>query len=214
MKRLLFYDLDGTLVDTRKDIVQAVNHMLTTLNAPALSAREIEGFVGEGMERLIQECLGTDDPQEVDQGMDIYKEFYTEHQLDHTVLYPHTEELLQHFQSRHQVVITNKPNPFSQTILTRLGVAGYLEAIIAGNSNYPRKPDPTSVNAFLKQKGVDAKEAIKEWAPWYDLDCETPIYRGKSQRDIDDPSYMSIDPSKHKRRSAYAQGNYYTEIMD
>ena len=149
MKRLVLYDLDGTLVDTLADIAEATNHMLQTLQAPPMPADAIRQFVGRGVQELVAACLKTEEPQRIEEGVAIYRAYYAQHLLDQSRLYPGATALLDHFASRTQAVVTNKPNPFSQQILDALGVAHYFVEIVAGNSAYPRKPDPASVHALM-----------------------------------------------------------------
>ena len=158
MKRLILYDLDGTLVDTRLDIAQAANHMLQQLRAPALPVEAVCRFVGRGVHQLVSGCLHTDDPALIEEGVRIYRAHYTEHLLDSSRLYPGVREVLEHFKTRRQAVITNKPNPYSRQILIGLGVADYFLEIIAGDSPYPKKPDPSAVLALMEQERLTPTE--------------------------------------------------------
>lgn len=160
MKRLILYDLDGTLVDTKEDIASAANHMLDEMGAPPLSREEICRFVGGGLLELVSRCLKTNDPDRVKEGVAIYRVFYSQHLLDRTRLYPGAREVLEHFQNSAQVVLTNKPNPYSREILTALGVAGFFKEIIAGNSGYAKKPDPEAVLHILKKETLSPEEAL------------------------------------------------------
>lgn len=159
-KKLIVYDLDGTLVDTREDIVLSANHMRDCLGLPPLPQQAICRFVGLGLQRLVQNCLDTEDPARVEQGIKIYRAFYTEHLLDHTALYPSVKPVLDYFLARAQAVVTNKPDPYSTRILTALGVAGYFTDIIAGNSGWPKKPDPESLQALMEKRKVRPDETL------------------------------------------------------
>ena len=160
MKQLIIYDLDGTLVDTLEDITQAANHMLRQLQAPRLSSHEIRRFIGSGVQELVRRCLKTDDPQRIEQGIMMYRTYYALHMLDSSALYPGAQEVLDYFRPRHQAVITNKPNPYSRQILTALGVANYFLEIVAGDSMYPRKPDPTATLAIMKCQGIRPEDTL------------------------------------------------------
>ena len=171
MKRLIIYDLDGTLVDTREDIAQAANHMLSQLRLPLLASQEICRSVGRGLHNLITGCLKTEDPKQIERGTTLYRAYYAAHLLDHSTLYPGVREVLEYFKQRSQVVITNKPNPYSRDILVGLDVAGYFVEIVAGDSAYPKKPDPTAVQSMMeKAQTVPEKTLMVGDSP---IDIET-----------------------------------------
>jgi 2-phosphoglycolate phosphatase len=158
--RLVIYDLDGTLVDTKDDIVQATNSMLSQLNLPSLPAPKICRSVGRGLAQLVKDCLGTQDPRQIEEGMRLFRRYYGAHLLDHTQLYPGVREVLGYFSARQQAVITNKPDPFSREILNGLGVAGYFCQIIAGDADFPKKPDPTAVLAIMRRSEARSEETL------------------------------------------------------
>ena len=148
------YDLDGTLVDTRKDIASVANHMRAQMGLLPLADKEICGYVGLGLRQLVAGCLKTDDPARVEEGTRIYRGYYSQHLLDHARPYPGVRETLEHFRPRKQAVITNKPNPYSRQILEALGLAGYFIEIVAGDSGWPKKPDPESLRTIMRGEGA------------------------------------------------------------
>ena len=160
MKRLIVYDLDGTLVDTLADIAQAASHMLSRLQAPALTPSEIRRFIGDGVHELVARCLRTDEPDRINEGVRIYRTYYQSHLLDESRLYPGAEAILAHFAGRIQAVITNKPGCYSRKILEGLGVAHHFVEIIGGDMGYPRKPDPSSLKNLMSRHGVVADETL------------------------------------------------------
>ena len=160
MKYLIIYDLDGTLVDTRKDIADAANHMLHQLARPSLSVAEISGYVGRGLDQLIRGCLKTDDSLLLEQAKASYRGYYAAHLLDHSRLYPGSREILEYFRMRKQAVFTNKPNPFSSDILIRLCVMDYFCELITGDAAYPKKPDPAAVFAIMDKTKVKAQDTV------------------------------------------------------
>ncbi len=160
MKRLIIYDLDGTLVDTREDIACAANDMLKKLGGSPLTTAAVAAFVGKGLHALIRGCLKTEDPKKIEQGSKIYRAYYAEHMLDHSKLYPGAVEFLEYFKLRKQAVITNKPNPYSREILEALGIARYFIEIVAGDSDYPKKPDPAAVLSVMKREKVNPSSTL------------------------------------------------------
>ena len=165
-KRLIVYDLDGTLVDTREDISRSANHLRAQMGLPPLPPRQICGYVGLGLKKLVANVLeipaaaSAEGEARIEKGMRIYRAHYAEHLLDNTVLYPGAREVLEHFRDRGQAVITNKPNPYSRQILEALGVAGYFLEIVAGDEAYPKKPNPASLLAILQREKIPPAEAL------------------------------------------------------
>lgn len=160
LKRLLLYDLDGTLVDTLEDLAEAANHMLRRMGRAAVSPRMVRRAIGRGMRELVKECLGTTDEPRITEGVATFRAYYGAHLLDHSRLYPGTRELLNHFGERPQAVITNKPTACSEELLTGLGIRGYFLDVIGGDGSHPRKPDPSSVLALLQTLDVGPSEAV------------------------------------------------------
>lgn len=160
MKRLIVYDLDGTLVDTGEDITNAVNHMLTVLSTSPLSRQEVRRFVGRGLHDLIRRCLQTEDERLVEEGSRLFERYYAEHLIDHSVLYPGVRETLEYFKDRLQAVLTNKPNPFAGDLLAALGMSGYFTEVAAGGAGIPKKPDPTMLLAMMRRASVETGEVL------------------------------------------------------
>lgn len=159
-RKLILYDLDGTLVDTRQDIINGVRHALEVLSGPKLTDDEIKECVGTGLHALIRKVFRTDDEKLADRGSKLYREHYKEHMLDHSRLYPGAREFLEYFKDRKQAVITNKPNPFSSQILAALGVADYFIAILTGDNGMPFKPDPATIHHLMEVTGASAGEVL------------------------------------------------------
>lgn len=152
--------MDGTLVDTREDIARAANHMLEVMGAGKLPPEEIWRYVGAGLHHLIGSCLKTGDEKKIEKGSKIYRRHYGEHMMDHSRLYPGASEILEYFKSRRQMVITNKPNPFSKDLLHALGVGGYFFEIVAGDSAYPQKPSPDAILRTLQRESIALSETL------------------------------------------------------
>lgn len=167
MKKLILYDLDGTLVDTRQDIINGVRYALGQLNGPELTDDEIKDCVGTGLHALIRQVFrlpaGEPRPEDeklADRGAKLYREHYKVHMLDHSRLYPGARDFLDYFKDRKQAVITNKPNPFSEQILESLGVAKYFIAVLTGDNGIPFKPDPAAIHHLREETGATEEETL------------------------------------------------------
>jgi phosphoglycolate phosphatase len=141
----LLFDLDGTLIDSRADLVTSVNLMLDELSSVPLAAAQVITFVGEGMRLLIERALRASlsrEPEEdlVSHALQVYRGKYREHLLDQTRAYPEVEETLAALSHLPKAVVTNKPLEFTMTILEALDLRRHFAAVIGGDSLPERKP--------------------------------------------------------------------------
>ncbi len=156
MTRLVVFDLDGTLVDSRLDLCLAVNHALSSLGLRERSVEEVTTFVGEGAARLVERAVAPYHHLR-DAALAAWWEHYQAHLLDHTVLYPGVAELLA--AARIPLAVhTNKPGRLARAILEGLGVAERFVEVVGGDEA-PRKPDPSGIRAILLRHGVAPEEA-------------------------------------------------------
>lgn len=157
---LLIYDLDGTLIDSVQDIVNAVNFMLAVLELPKRSSEEVKSFIGEGVQSLVRRTIGEENLDMADRALKTLKTYYGEHLLDHTKLYPGVLEMLEHFKSKKQVVVTNKPEKFSVQVLEGLGVRSFFEMVIGGDSVRTKKPSPEALFVILDKLKITPERAV------------------------------------------------------
>ena len=157
MTRAVLFDLDGTLIDSTRDLAEAVNHALRRLALPERSIAEIAGFVGEGARRLVERAVA---PRAdlAEPALALWWEHYRAHLLDHTVLCPGIAGLLA--AARVPLAVhTNKPGGLARRILDGLGVLGRFAEVLGGDEA-PRKPDPAGTRALLGRMGVAPAEAL------------------------------------------------------
>jgi phosphoglycolate phosphatase len=160
---LLIFDLDGTLVDSRLDLANAVNAMRAHLGMTVLGNERIYTYVGNGAPVLVRRALGEHAPEAlVAQGLAFFMEYYGAHDLEHTVLYPGVRESLDRFRDagKRMAVLTNKPTGMSTDILASLGVDGHFFRIFGGTSFEQKKPHPIGVETLMREAGVDRGRAI------------------------------------------------------
>lgn len=161
MAGLLVFDLDGTLVDSSRDIAAAVNAALARV-APGTAAIPLEAilsYVGEGARLLIERSLGHAEldlrPDDV---LAVYLECYSEHLLDTTTLYPGVAEALDALEGTTLAVLTNKPGDMSRAILEGLGVASRFARVWGAGDVPSRKPDPGGLLHLMSDVGVPPEE--------------------------------------------------------
>ena len=159
--RLLIFDLDGTLADTKLDLALSVNAMLERLGVAALPHELITTYIGHGVTNLVRRALGERATDEsVQKGLEIFLEHYRHHLLDHTVVYPGVVEALAKLRDRKLAVLTNKPDDFSREILGELGIAPYFAFIYGGNSFPQKKPDPVGVRKLMSETQASARQTL------------------------------------------------------
>lgn len=161
MKQVLIFDLDGTLVDSKKDLTASVNHIRSEFGQSALSEAEVAAFIGDGALMLVRRALGPHVAEAaVQQALQTFLSYYRAHMLDQTVLYPGVETTLATLAATCDLaVLTNKPIRFSLSMLEGLGIRKYFAAVYGGNSFERKKPDPVGVLQILKDTGGSREHA-------------------------------------------------------
>lgn len=139
----LVFDLDGTLIDSRKDIAVAVNHALSETGYPKLSEETIATFVGDGSRTLCARATGLceDDPK-LDEVLSAFLPYYAEHAASYTQWLPHAREALDALSSYRLALCTNKPREVTEVVLETLTIADRFEVVLAGGDTVEKKPDP------------------------------------------------------------------------
>ena len=164
--KLIIFDLDGTLIDSRLDLVHSVNATLRHFKRPELPAEVIASYVGDGAPVLIRRALG--DPKDgasVKTAVEYFLAYYRVHKLDHTHLYHGIPETLAAVRNsnggrRQMAVLSNKPVHPSRAIVEALGLAEFFVHVYGGNSFPTKKPDPLGVRTLLDQTRTRSEEAL------------------------------------------------------
>lgn len=157
MAELLIFDLDGTLVDSRLDLINAVNYMRQTMNLEPLDGERVVHMIGNGINSLIRRAIADADV-DFETALQRMKRFYSDHLIDSTRLYPGVSSTLAELK-QHGIklaVVTNKASDAARTILAGLGVDGYFSDIIGGDDQYPLKPAPDALLALQKKYNASA----------------------------------------------------------
>lgn len=166
--RLIVFDLDGTLIDSRKDLVNSVNAMLTEFGRQVLPEEIIASYIGDGASMLVRRALG--DPHDeplIEDALEHFLAYYREHKLDHTYVYAGVFESLHALKplpngagERAMAVLTNKPIGPSLAICEALGLSPYFFQVYGGDSFPTKKPDPAGLLALMREAGVTAEETL------------------------------------------------------
>ena len=165
--QLVIFDLDGTLIDSRLDLVHSVNAALRHIERPELPDHVIASYVGDGAPILIQRALGAEaaDDALVRKGLEFFLSYYREHKLDHTTVYAGIPQALATVRSsgngvrRTLAVLTNKPVIPSRAIVDALDLGQFFSQVYGGNSFGTKKPDPEGARQLLQDYGAKPEEA-------------------------------------------------------
>ncbi len=178
--RLLVFDLDGTLIDSRLDLIHSVNATMRHIGRPELDGDVIASYVGDGAPALVRRALGgadtdtetatnTENESTFRAALEYFLTYYRHHKLDHTTVYEGIPETLAALSAtngnpngaqRLMAVLSNKPVNPSRDIVRALGLGHFFVSVYGGNSFPTKKPDPLGVQTILQETGVAADEAL------------------------------------------------------
>ncbi len=160
---LVIFDLDGTLIDSSRDLANSVNATRAWLHLPPLEDATVYSYVGNGAPVLIQKALGPNySDDEVQSALVHFLGYYREHMLDNTVLYPGVRDVLDRFHDAgiKMAVLTNKPVRFSQGIIDGLGLTAHFLRVYGGNSFDQKKPHPVGIETLMGDCGAAREKTI------------------------------------------------------
>ena len=153
---LLIFDLDGTLIDSKKDLADSVNAMRVWRGLPALADEQVSSYVGDGAPTLVRRALPEASDETLAQALRFFLDYYREHMLDATTLYSGVREALNRLHEARVplAVLTNKPVKFSVQLIDRLGLTAHFFRIYGGNSFQEKKPHPIGIESLLTESGA------------------------------------------------------------
>ncbi len=158
----LVFDLDGTLVDTKDDLAEAVNVTLRALGLPPEEPRILWGYVGYGARVLLERALGATHGELLEPGLEIFLPWYRAHLLDRSTVYPGLREVIEVLAAEGTVlsVLTNKPADMSRAIVDGLGLGARFPRLIGGDTLAVRKPDPAGLLRLIDEARVERSRTL------------------------------------------------------
>ena len=160
--QLIIYGLDGTLVDSFRDIHACVSEAMVQCGLAPPPFVIVKSHVGDGARALIRRCLGPQHADRFDAVYPAYREIYRAHPTRYARLYPGVMETLRTFRERglRQAILTNKPDDATQVACRELGLTPLMEVVQGECEGRPRKPDPESLRAVARRIGVDPARCL------------------------------------------------------
>ena len=175
--RLVIFDLDGTLVNSKDDLVDSVNATRCWMGLDALPADLVASYVGDGAPLLIRRAMGPNATRsQLEEALAYFLGYYREHMLDKTRAYPGVRVALDELQGRRipMAILTNKPVRFSRDLVAGLDLAGFFFQIYGGNSFEEKKPHPIGVDTLIAEAGA------KRDSTWMVGDSATDILTARN----------------------------------
>ncbi len=156
------FDLDGTLIDTRKDLTTAVNILRRSYNLPPIDVKTVTSMVGDGIKKLVERSISEAGKVDIEKALQIFNEAYSKHLLDNTHAYQGILDVLESLKNSGKkiAVNTNKADKFAIEILKKLGMYSYFDIIIGGDSVSRKKPDPEGIFTIIENLKVDVSESL------------------------------------------------------
>jgi phosphoglycolate phosphatase len=161
--RLFVFDLDGTLIDSRKDIADAANALLESFGAAPIAEARIGRMVGDGAAILVARAFEASGLPPPPDALERYLSIYTGRLLDHTRAYPGVPDVLAALGSRAALaILTNKPLAATRRILDGLDLSRYFsdDAVVGGDGPFPRKPDPHGLRHLAANAGISLEDTL------------------------------------------------------
>ena len=153
------FDLDGTLLDTIADLAEGCRRMLEEMGEPPRSPAEVHRFVGKGMAVLVERCLTHGRPPSAERlhaAIESFKRHYAAVNGIYTQIYPGVVDGLRAWRASgvRMGVVTNKPGLFTEALLERMGLAGYFDVVVSGDTTAHKKPHPEPILHACRLFGV------------------------------------------------------------
>jgi len=156
----IFFDVDGTLVDARIDIVNAVNYALRKLGVEERPEGMIISYIGTGVRDLITKSLGNKNEELTEEGIKIFSAYYEKHSADKARLYPHVKETLDYFKNKRKFILTNRYSKFAESTLKAFGIVDYFDEIIGGDDDNCLKPSACVLDNVIPRLNINRQKAI------------------------------------------------------
>jgi len=171
---LVLFDFDGTIADTARDMIDALNRLLQTNEMPTVRYEELRAYVSNGTPALLQFGFGcSPGDAKFETLRKEYLRVYEENICVSTALYPGTETILEQCEQTNLAwgIVTNKPEHLTREIVDRLGLSRQVSCIVGGDTLKQRKPDPEPVLYACQLTGKSPEQALFVGDSWRDIEA-------------------------------------------
>ena len=192
--KTIFFDLDGTILDTLEDLKNAVNHALNFYNLPVKDLEFVRKAIGNGTQVLIKRCTPCElNDEERKKVFDCFKAYYLSHYDDCTKPYPDIKEMLISLKNKCRlIVVSNKDNDLTQKLINK-EFPGLFDVVQGSYLNKPKKPDPYLINKIIKDNSIDTNDCLyigdtdvdKESATNANLDYRLVSYGYRTKKELE-----------------------------
>lgn len=168
-KKLIIFDLDGTLIDSVPDIAASVNHMLGQIGRETATIDTIRGWVGNGVNTLVKRALSNSvdidaelDNELYESSLDIFLKYYKSNSCVKTVMFDGVKESLKTLNDKGYIltIVTNKPYDFVGSILEKLEIAQFFKTYLGADSLEKKKPDPMPLEYLCGKLDIDIAQSV------------------------------------------------------
>ncbi|WP_020560556.1 phosphoglycolate phosphatase [Thiofilum flexile] len=166
--QLVLCDLDGTLVDSVPDLAYSIDQTMLVLGLPARGEEAVRHWVGNGLQNLVARALcndmhGNADPELLAKALPIYMSIYRQHTSERSHVYDGVVEGLDYLKQCSELklgCVTNKADQFTQVLLKDMGLSGYFDLVISGDTLPEKKPHPLPLLHAAEYFGVKPQHCL------------------------------------------------------
>jgi phosphoglycolate phosphatase len=156
---LVIFDLDGTLVDSSRDLTNAANAALRELGLPEHSEAAVVAMIGDGARQLVERALPPEALHRTDEALALFRSHYAARLTEHTRPYDGVEELLAALEQP-LAIATNKPGAFTRRLVEALAWSRRFAHVLGGDEVARPKPDPMMLLQICARARVRPEHAL------------------------------------------------------